>query len=353
MLKATSIIMGYREGEILYMASKRRTVDFETKILHEGKVFLKVTDVTKALNYHKQQDFINEHPQLIKKISGIQCINEFDYNNLLSENNEALSKQGQIEITKVETLRSKVNSMINFKSLELACSCASNYLGMMAAKTDCSSPKEYILKHEIPEEKKRILQQLIQTDEHRNSSYRDMVEYLSNKEQFDMDRIRYYGLDVQFLTSIESNGDMKLEAYVVGKGVFYNVTDYGDYALWNALHTNKEGDVMLPWHDYNSNNPKTIMINLSKSNIDRDFSKYNVVENMLWCVENLHVKALEDYGYSVFEYKDDFIDFCMPVELLAKMIRPDVVNIVYVDRVIDVETGLYLTEFDKEKVFAE
>ena len=335
------------------MGNNRKTVDFETKILHEGKVFLKASDAAKALNYHKQQDFINDYPQLIKKISGIQCIKETDYNNLLSANNEALSRQGQIEITKVETLRSKINSMINIKSLELACSCANNYLNIMADKTGCSSPEEYILKHEIPEEKKRILQQLIQTNEHRNKSYHDKVEYLRDKEQFDMDIIRYHGLDVQFLTSIESNGDMKLEAYVVGKGVFYNVTDYGDYALWNALHTNKEGDVILPWYNYNSNNPKTLMINLSKSNIDRDFSKFNIVENILWCIGNLDVKALEDYECSVFEYKDDTIDFCISLELLAKMIRPDAVDIVYVDGIIDVETELYLTEFDKEKVFAE
>jgi len=335
------------------MPNNRKTVDFETKILHEGKVFLKVSDASKAFNYHKQQDFINEYPQLIKKISGIQCIKETDYNNLLSANNEALSRQGQIEITKVETLRSEINFMINIKSLELACSCANNYLNIMADKTGCSSPEEYILKHEIPEEKKRILQQLMQTNEHRNKSYHDKVEYLRDKEQFDMDIIRYHGLDVQFLTSIESNGDMKLEAYVVGKGVFYNVTDYGDYALWNALHTNKEGDVILPWYNYNSNNPKTLMINLSKSNIDRDFSEFNVVENILWCIGNLDVKALEDYECSVFEYKDDTIDFCMPIELLAKMIRPDIVDIVYVDRIIDVGTELYLTEFDKEKVFAE
>ena len=70
---------------------------------------------------------------------------------------------------------------------------------------------------------------------------------------------------------------------------------------------------------------------------------------MLWCIENLDVKALEDYGCSVFGYKDDTIDFCMSIELLAKMIRPDTVNIV--DKIIDAETGLYMTEFDKEKVF--
>lgn len=331
------------------MANNRKAVNFETRILHEGKVFLKVSDAAKALNYHKQQDFINDYPQLIKKISGIQCINEFDYNDLLSANNEALSHQGQIEITKVETLRSNIDSMIDIKSLEITC--PSNYINMMVAKTGCKSPKEYIMVHEIPEEKKKILHEFMRTNEHRNKSYHDMVEYLSDKEQFDIDIIRYHGLDVQFLTSIDGNGEMSLEAFVVGKGVFYNVTDYSDYALWNALHTNKEGDVILPWYNYNSNNPKTLLVNLSKSNINRDFSNFNVVENMLWCIENLDVKALEDYGCSVFGYKDDTIDFCMSIELLAKIIRPDTVNIVYVDKIIDAETGLYMTEFDKEKVF--
>lgn len=339
-----------RKGELLNMAKKKQ-IKFTTKIFHDNKVYLKLSDVAKALNYHNQQDFINDYPQLIKKISGIQCINEFDYNDLLSANNEALSRQGQIEITKVETLRSNIDSMIDIKSLEMTC--PSNYINIMADKTGCKSPKEYIMVHEIPEEKKKILHELMRTNENRNRSYRDKVQYVLDKEQFDIDIIRYHGLDVQFLTSIDGNGEMSLEAFVVGKGVFYNVTDYGDYALWNALHTNKEGDVILPWYNYNSNNPKTLLINLSKSNIDRDFSNFNVVENMLWCIENLDVKALEDYGCSVFGYKDDTIDFCMSIELLAKMIRPDTVNIVYVDKIIDAETGLYMTEFDKETVFAE
>lgn len=34
------------------------------------------------------------------------------------------------------------------------------------------------------------------------------------------------------------------------------------------------------------------------------------------------------------------------------MITPDAVNIVYMDRMFDVETELYLTEFDKKNVFA-
>lgn len=134
--------------------AKKKQIKFTTKIFHDNKVYLKLSDVAKALNYHKQLDFINDYPQLIKKISGIQCINEFDYNDLLSANNEALSRQGQIEITKVDTLRSNIDSMIDIKSLEMTC--PSNYINIMADKTGCKSPEEYIMVHEIPEEKKKI-----------------------------------------------------------------------------------------------------------------------------------------------------------------------------------------------------
>lgn len=332
------------------MANKRKTIDFETKIFHKGNAYLKVSDVAKTLNYHKQQDFIKEYSHLIEKISGIQCVKETDYNDLLSADSDALSRQGQIEITKIETLRSKVNSVMNFQPLKMLF--ARDYLNMMAAKTGCKSSEEYVMTHEIPEEKKKAFRELVQ-ERQKNSSYRNMVEYLQDKERFDIDIIRSYGLDVQFLTSIECDGKMDLEVYVVGKGVFYNVTDFGDYALWNALCTNEAGDVILPWYDYDSKNPTELMVNLSQNNIDRDFRKYNVAENMLWCIENLEVKALEDYEYSVFEYRNDTIDFCVSIELLVKMIRPDTVNTIYIDRIIDVETGLYLTEFDRERVFAE
>ena len=47
------------------------------------------------------------------------------------------------------------------------------------------------------------------------------------------------------------------------------------------------------------------------------------------------------------------INFDMSVELLAKIIKPDAVSTIFTDKLIDLETGLYLTDFDKEKVFEE
>ena len=48
------------------MANK--TVKFDTKIIHDNKVYLPLSDVVKALGY-KRADFISKFPSLIEKIS--------------------------------------------------------------------------------------------------------------------------------------------------------------------------------------------------------------------------------------------------------------------------------------------
>lgn len=328
------------------MANK--TVKFSTKIVNDSKVYLKVSDVAKALGYSKQQDFINEYPSMVQKISGVQCVRETDYNDLLSENETALQKQGQIEVTKIETLRSKVDSVMSFQPLKLLF--ARDFLQMMAARTGCKSSEEYILTHEIPKEKREALQELMQQKEN-NSSYKSMIEYLQDKERFDLDKVRSFGLDIQYLIGIDCTGHIHMDTYIVGKGVFYSITDLGDYELWNDMYMDNNDNLILPWYDYVENEER--LINLSKKDIDRDFSKYNVIENMLWCIENLEVTAIEDYEWEIFGYHGDTVNFAMSTELLVKIIKPEKVSTIYTDRIIDVETGMVLTDFDKEKVFAE
>ena len=330
------------------MANK--TIKFNTKIINDGKVYLKASDVAKALGYSKQQDFINNNPSLVEKISGVQCVRETDYNNLLSQNEYALSKQGQIEVTRIETLRSKIDTVMGMQGLKMLL--ARDYLQMMADRTGCKSKEEYILTHEIPKEKRKALQELIQ-DGKSNSNYRNMIEYLNDKERLDIDKLRSFGLDVQYLVSIDCCGKVDIDAYVVGHGVFCHVSDFGDYAMWNEMYTDDNGDVILPYCNYDSKNPDEELINLSNPDVDYDFRQCNVVENMIWCIQNLKVEALEDYEFSVFSYFDRIINFDMSVELLAKIIKPDAVSTIFTDKLIDLETGLYLTEFDSDNVFKE
>lgn len=330
------------------MANK--VVKFNTKIINDSKIYLKASDVAKALGYSKQQDFISEHPSIVEKISGIQCVRETAYNNLLAENKEALLRQGQIEITSVNSLRSKIDIVMDVQGLKLFL--ARDYLQMMADRTGCGSKQEYIVKFELPKEKRNALKELVHT-ENDHLNYDRMVEYLQDKESFDIDKIRSYGLDVQYLVSINCIGRVDVDAYVIGRGVFYRVTDMGDYAFWNDIYADENGDIILPYCNYDSSCPEERQINLSKPDVDHDFREGNVVKNMIWCIQNLNVNALEDYEYEVFGYSGDTINFQMGIDLLAKIIKPDAVDTIYTDRLIDLETFQYITEFDSERVFME
>lgn len=329
------------------MASK--SVEFKTKIFHEGKVYLKLSDVVKALGY-KRTDFINEFPDMLGKISGVLCVKETDYNNLLSENEKALTKQGQIEVTRIETLRSKINAVMSFQPLKMLF--GRDYLQIMATKTGCKSIEQYILTHELPEEMRKAVQELMQ-DGKSNSMYCSMIEHLNDKEQFDIEKIRSFGLDVQYLVDVKCDGRVGIEVFVAGKGIFHYITDFGDYASWNEMYIDGNGDLILPWCNFDAKEPEEELINLSKVGIDRDFSKYNAVENMLWCIENLNIEVMEDYEHSVFSMYEDTIKFDMSLELLIKILKPEKVSTIFTDKLIDVETGTIITDFDKEKVFEE
>lgn len=168
-----------------------------------------------------------------------------------------------------------------------------------------------------------------------------------------MDLLMAVGLDVQVITSIKYDGRMNLDAFVVGKGIFYRITNYGDYEQWYNLYTDSKGDLILPYYDFDSNSPEEIEINLSRSGIDRDFREHTVIENMLWCIENLPVTEIEDYEYDVIGCNLDTIKFSVSIELLIKMIRPDAVSTLFVDKVVYIDNECYLTDVKDMKVFSE
>lgn len=158
--------------------------------------------------------------------------------------------------------------------------------------------------------------------------------------------------------SIDCCGRVDIDVYTVGYGVFCHVTDLtdlGDYAAWDELYIDENGDKILPFYNSDAKNPedREQMINLLKPNVDHDFRQGNVVENMIWCIQNLKVEALEDYEFGVFSYFDGVIDFDMGIELLAKIIKPDAVSTIFTDKLIDLETMQSITEFNSEKVFKE
>lgn len=80
---------------------------------------------------------------------------------------------------------------------------------------------------------------------HDNSYYQSMINYLKNKECFDLDKIRELGLDIQYLSSITSDGSMTLEVFVVGKGIFYSVLEDDEGEQWNEIHIDEMGNIKI------------------------------------------------------------------------------------------------------------
>lgn len=335
--------------EILIMANK--IIKFNTKVIRNNNVYLKVSDVAKVFNM-KMADFKQSHSDIIEKIPSCgDCILETEFNKLLSEDSSAMEKQGQLEMTKIESLRAKTDSVISFQPFKMLL--GRSMLQQLADMKGCKSIEEYITTYELPEEMNKELKELMQNSE-RNTGYIKMVDYTFHKtDEFDIEKIRSFGLDVQVLTSIKCDGRMNLDVFVVGKGIFYGITNYGDYEQWDNLYTNSNGDLILPYCDFDSNSPEEIEINLSQSGIDRNFQEHTVIENMLWCIENLKVTEIENYEYDVIGCNLDTIQFSVPIELLIKMIRPDAVRTIYVDKIVDLEYGGYLTDVKDMKVFAE
>lgn len=330
------------------MANKKE-IKFKTKIFHDKKVYLALADVSKALNYSTKQSFVDAHSDTITRIKGIgDCVLETDYNSLLVKDNKALSKQKHIEVTKVDTLRSKIEMVTSMYPLKLAF--GKGYFDLMAKKHSCMSVEEYILKYDLPEEEQKCLKE-IQENRESNTYYKEEVAALYDKSKLDIDKLRQCGLDVQVMTQITSNGHMKLISYIVGGGVFIEFSSY-DYHEWDKICIDEKGNVLVPYFNYDDNPEEgEQMINLSDVNIDRDFRKYGITENLAWCIEHLTVESLEDYEYEVFGYRGNTINFEIGIELLVKMIKPDASNTVYVDGMVEFEEEVYITDIDGQKVF--
>lgn len=329
------------------MANKKE-IKFETKIFHENKVYLALSDVTKALNYPTKQSFIDAHSDVIIKIKGIgDGILETDYNSLLVKDDGALSKQKHIEVTKVDTLRNKINMVTSMYPLKFVF--GKGYFEMMARKHGCMSIEEYILKYDLPEEKKCLKE--IQEHRESNTYYKEEVNALYDKSRLDIDKLRQCGLDAQVMTQVTSDGHMSLISYIVGEGVFLEFSSY-DYHEWDKISVDENGDILVPYFNYDDHpEDGERHINLSDVSIDRDFRNHSVVENFAWCIENLKVEPLEDYEYDVFHYHSDTIDFEIGIELLVKMIKPDASNTVYVNGIVDCEEEVYITDVDGQEVF--
>ena len=76
-------------------------------------MYLLVSDVTKMMEI-SEKAFCKKYSDKIVEIPGCRkCIAETDFNLLISDDKELFKKMGMLEVTKVETLRSEIASIIS------------------------------------------------------------------------------------------------------------------------------------------------------------------------------------------------------------------------------------------------
>lgn len=79
-----------------------KSIMFKTKIFHEVKMYLLVSDVTKMMEI-SEKAFCKKYSDKIVEIPGCRkCIAETDFNLLISDDKELFKKMGMLELTKVE-----------------------------------------------------------------------------------------------------------------------------------------------------------------------------------------------------------------------------------------------------------
>ena len=76
-----------------------KSIMFKTKIFHEVKMYLLVSDVTKMMEI-SEKAFCKKYSDKIVEIPGCRkCIAETDFNLLISDDKELFKKMGMLEVT--------------------------------------------------------------------------------------------------------------------------------------------------------------------------------------------------------------------------------------------------------------
>lgn len=89
-----------------------KSIMFKTKIFHEGKMYLLVSDVTKMMEI-SEKAFCKKYSDKIVEIPGCRkCIAETDFNLLISDDKELFKKMGMAYMEALQKLE-QMESMVD------------------------------------------------------------------------------------------------------------------------------------------------------------------------------------------------------------------------------------------------
>ena len=272
---------------------------FDTKLILNDKVYLSLKDIYKIVPADDMN--VDDFEILVRNLKatcGEIFVPEEDYNTAIVQNEKYYEyTKGREEITKVSSL----STILNTDDFLRALFSAFNH-GM-----PLSSDKDY-----------ESLKKDVECDIVSTKYFDKKMETLNNKDLFNIDHLRELGLDVQYITEVSPEGRVGLDVYVVGEGFFYYLffddNDYRD-EKWETATLTENGDIHLERDQIDTpETEKTI-----KRNGNRDFRKYSVFENVLWCLQNCEVA--HDWTDELTVNEDGI--YCPAnIDLIAKILNP-------------------------------
>ena len=271
----------------------------ENKLLVGEKVYIRLLDINNVIpiNAIELEDYVMLTRNSREFYNDI-FVPEEDYNTSVVNNGRYYKyTQGKEEITKVSSLSTTLKQTEFFKALS----------GMFMP------PDVIEARYGYDAVKEAALKSVVSTE------YFDKeMETLNNKDLFNIDRLRELGLDVQYITEVSPEGRVGLDAYVVGEGFFYHLffddNDYRD-EKWETATLTENGDIRLERDPIDTLDEEKII----KRHGNRDFRKYSVFENIIWCLKNCN--HAHDWADELTIIEDGI--YCpVNIDLLSIIINP-------------------------------
>ncbi len=308
---------------------------FKTRIFHENKTYLLVSDVAKALGYESEEDFVEKHLELIVSVEQMpKLISETDFNWLLCNDVTSLEKLEHLEITQVDTLRLKTESHKRLYPVKVMF--ASEMFKSKALSAGLSTIDEYIEKVDYPSEICRMIKE-IQKEKDLVKAYKEQILRMQDPQVIDIQHLNNLGLEIQSYTRIKE-GRMYLESFIAGQGIFYMIYMGGDEDYTNL--TLDDGELFLVEYDFTKD--KFVQRKIGKDPSGRDYRKYGVIENILYVLMN---KRIDDAGVDLLECSEAGVKMYISQSEAIKLFNPNMYReLLLVEGIVDFSCNSYLTK---------
>lgn len=244
------------------------------KLIKDDTVYIPVSQLLKAgFNFVFPSDSV-----VIDDDYGF-LVSEDVFNRVLIENPELFEQnKHRFEITRVSSIGSKIDDMVRIRPLK--------YMFLKSLGVSDDDAVDKILLDDAVDTSQEI-KTLCSGDGCFADRYVSLVSFLKENRSIIDAKLSACGLKLQFLTELHKTS-AGLTCFVAGKGIFYEIYindwDIEDFARFAVIDGSK---LVIPDPD----DPEDVIFDLNEclSFCDRDFSKYSVRENILWCLTNLNV----------------------------------------------------------------